>query len=189
MEVRNMIVLTGFMGSGKSRIGQELAGRLELPFFDLDKVIEKEENLKIPDMFRKKGEEYFRMAERSCFRNMLGHGPAVLALGGGAIQQKEIRDLLKQHAITIFLDVPGETLFERLKADKKRPLLQDSHGKLLSDELLRKRINDLLSKRKTYYLQADIKVPVQPHWSRKQTTNELIRLLREHAPASLTDHN
>ncbi|TVQ71454.1 MAG: shikimate kinase [Balneolaceae bacterium] len=189
MEARNLIVLTGFMGSGKSRIGQELADRLELPFFDLDKVIEKEEKLKIPDIFRTKGEEYFRMAERSCFRTMPGHGPAVLALGGGAIQQKEIRDLLKQQALTIFLDVPVETLFQRLKKDKKRPLLQDSQGKLLSDELLRKRISELLSKRKIHYLQADIRVPVQPHWSRQQTINELIRLLREYAPASLTTHN
>jgi len=189
MEVRNLIVLTGFMGSGKSRIGQELAGRLDLPFYDLDKVIEKEEKQKIPDIFRTKGEDHFRMAERNCFRNMPGLGPAVLALGGGAIQQKEIRDLLKLHAITIFLDVPGETLFERLKKDGNRPLLQDSQGKLLSDEPLRKRISELLSKRKKHYLQADIRVPVQPHWSRQQTTNELIRLLREHAQASLTDHN
>ena len=189
MEVRKLIVLTGFMGSGKSRIGLELAGRLELPFYDLDEVIEKEEKLEIPDIFRTKGEEYFRMAERNCFRSMLGHVPAVLALGGGAIQQEEIRDLLKRHAITVFLDVPGETLFERLTKDKKRPLLQDSQGKLLDDELLRKRIDELLSKREKHYLQADIRVPVQPHWSRQQTTNELIRLLREHAQASLTDHN
>jgi len=189
MEVRKLIVLTGFMGSGKSRIGQELAGRLELPFYDLDEVVEKQEKLRIPDIFRKKGEDYFRMAERKCFRGMLDHAPAVLALGGGAIQQKEIRDLLKRHAITIFLDVPVETLFERLKKDKNRPLLRDSGGKPLDDELLLTRISELLSKRKKHYLQADIRVPVQPHWSRQKTTSELIQLLTEHAPASFTDHN
>lgn len=189
MEVRNVIVLTGFMGSGKSRIGRELAGRLALPYLDLDEVIEKEEKMQIRDIFREKGEDYFRMAERNCFRRVLDRGPVVVAVGGGAIQQKEIRDLLHRYAITVFLDVPEETLFERLKKDNKRPLLQDSRGKLLDEQMLRKRISELLSQRKKQYLQADIRVPVQPHWSRKQTTDELIRLLRKHAPASFTDHN
>ncbi len=185
MDAKNLIALTGFMGSGKSRIGRELAGRLGFPFFDLDEVIEREEQQQIPDIFRSKGEEYFRMLERLHLRNLLEHRPAVLALGGGANQQEEIRDLLQQNAVTIYLQVPIDTLVVRLQKDKKRPLLRDASGKLLDGDQLRDRIAGLLEKREPLYRKADITVPVQPLWSKHQTTSELIRLLDNHAPNAL----
>ncbi len=188
MDAKTLIVLTGFMGSGKSRIGQGLADRLGLPFHDLDAVIEREVGFPIPEIFKTKGEKYFREMELSCFRNLTGSSPAVIALGGGAIQQDGIRDLLKKYAITIFLDVPLETLFLRLKKDKNRPLLRDQDGNLLDDDRLRIRISEILSKREPIYRTADITLAVRPHWSRNRSTDELITLLKKHAPASFTEH-
>jgi shikimate kinase len=188
MDAKNVIVLTGFMGSGKSRIGQGLAGRLGLPFHDLDAVIEQQEQKSISEIFKSKGEKYFRGMELECFRNLVEQAPAVVALGGGAIQQEGIRVLLRKHALTVYLDVPMETLFLRLKKDKKRPLLRDGDGNLLDDDRLRSRISELLTKREPLYRTADLTVSVHPQWSRNRSTIEVIRQLKKHAPTSLTEY-
>jgi shikimate kinase len=189
MDANKMIALTGFMGSGKSRIGRELAGRLGIPFYDLDEVIEEVEKQPISEIFRTRGEEYFRKLEQRHFRILLDNEPGVLALGGGAIQQDHIRSLLKNRAVTVYLKVPLETLVNRLKNDNKRPLLHNPDGKLLDDDLLRKRISKLLEQREPLYLKADITLKVRSGWTRKQTTHELLRLLEKHDPNITASHN
>ncbi len=181
------IAMTGFMGSGKSAIGARLADQFKIPFRDLDKMIEQGEQRLITDIFRDSGETYFRKIERNYFEKAVLESPLILALGGGAMQQPEIGDYLKAHAITVYLDVPVKTLFERLRKCQNRPLLHDKSGKLLNAEALMHRISRLLAEREPVYRRADITVIVQPEWTQEQTTKQLIKQLESHASTAITE--
>lgn len=189
MKKINTIVLTGFMGSGKSTIGKLLAARLGGSFRDLDHDIEKAEGKKISRIFQKEGEKHFRALERHYFSECISKKPLVLAVGGGAIQQTEIFEYVKNHTVMVYLKVPEEILFTRLKRDKERPLLRDEVGLLLDDEKLRSKIRQLLLIREQTYLLADVILPVKPDWSKQDTTNHLATLLSEYAPASTPPNN
>jgi shikimate kinase len=138
------IVLTGFMGSGKSTVGRLLAERLGLRFADLDALIEQREGLTVPEMFAQRGEAAFRRAETAALMAALAQQGLVLALGGGAIESEANRALLQHHpAVTVvFLDASFETLNARCQlqaADPSataRPLLVDLHA---AEERFRRR--------------------------------------------------
>ncbi len=126
MEVR-AVFLVGFMASGKSSVGQELARRLNWEFVDLDARIEWREGQTIPEIFRDKGEPGFRLAETSALGELtesLEHD-TVVALGGGTFAQSKNRELLR-HWPSLFLDTPLEELWRRSLEDAtKRPLGKD----------------------------------------------------------------
>lgn len=122
------IYLTGFMGAGKSAVGRLLAPRLELPFYDLDKVIEAHEKQRIADLFKTQGEAYFRECE---LRSLQDIDRGVVALGGGAFIQPEIREMVLQKGKVIFLDWPFSILYRRVRYSKHRPLV-DNRTKLES---------------------------------------------------------
>lgn len=125
-----MIFLVGFMGSGKSAVGQALARRLSCPFLDLDERIEAAAGRPIAEIFDRQGEAAFRDLEyrelRAALRE-LGNGPAVVALGGGAFVQPRNAELVEQSAgLTVWLDAPLETLLERCgRQGAGRPLARD----------------------------------------------------------------
>jgi len=102
------------MGSGKNTVGQELAHRLSWSFSDLDALIETLEGLSIPDLFRTKGESYFRAAERAALRQLIDSLTldTVIALGGGAFAQDLNRQMLRAFP-TIFLEAPISELWQR----------------------------------------------------------------------------
>ena len=110
----NAIFLVGFMGSGKNTVGQELARRLSWEFADLDTRIETLEDQSIPDIFRTKGESYFRAAERTALRLLLDTlvRDSVVALGGDAFAQELNRQMLRLWP-TVFLDPPVTELWQR----------------------------------------------------------------------------
>ena len=189
MKKKNTIVLTGFMGSGKSTIGKILASRLGGSFRDLDHEIEMKEGEKISHIFQKLGENHFRALERHHFFECISSRPLVLAVGGGAIQQTEILEFVKNHTLMVYLNVPEETLFMRLKKDKERPLLRDKFGILLDDEKLREKIRELLMLREQTYLLADVTLAVRPNWSKLETANHLANLLSEYASAATPPNN
>jgi shikimate kinase len=122
------VFLVGFMASGKSRVGQELARRLDWDFVDLDARIESREQQTIPEIFRDTGESGFRLAETSALRDLLNELPQrsrVVALGGGAFVQERNRELLRQWP-SIFLEAPVSELWQRSLADSvERPLRGD----------------------------------------------------------------
>lgn len=186
MNQKQAIVLTGFMGSGKSAVGRMIARRLDRPFYDLDKVIEEGEDRVIAEIFRTDGEARFRKLELAYLKKVLNNRPMVLALGGGALQQEAVLQLVRDNGLTIFLDVPEQTLVQRLKKDKKRPLLRDSEGNLHGDDELEEKIRNLLQKRMPLYRTADITIRVSPRWTVFETTDMLIRKLNEYAPDSTT---
>src|SRR3981081_4517221 len=124
----NAVFLVGFMASGKSSVGQELARRLDWDFVDLDARIESRERQTVPEIFRDRGEPGFRIAETNALRDLLTEPlkrNRVVALGGGAFVQERNRELLRQWP-SVFLEAPAAELWQRGLTDGVgRPLRED----------------------------------------------------------------
>lgn len=123
------IFLTGFMGAGKTTVGQALARKLEWPFQDLDASIEILANQEIPWIFETHGEDGFRDFEHDAVVQHVGEvlagQPMVLALGGGTFAFARNRDKLRSAGVTIWLEVSPDTLWKRVRKDPYRPLAGD----------------------------------------------------------------
>ncbi len=117
------IVLTGFMGAGKSTVGALLAARLGWTFLDLDAHLETRAGASVPQLFERHGEAHFRRLESSALASVLRHTDVVLALGGGAPETLTNRLLLEQTpgTLTVFLDAPFATLFDRCMLQALNP--------------------------------------------------------------------
>ena len=122
------IVLTGFMGAGKSTVGRLLAARIGWNFLDLDQHLEERAGATVPQIFDLHGEEHFRRLESSALASALRLGSTVVALGGGAPESLTNRLLLEQTpgTLTVFLDAPFTVLFDRCMLQEiARPVLAD----------------------------------------------------------------
>jgi shikimate kinase len=140
MKSKENLVFLGMMGSGKSSIGLLVAKKLNLNFIDVDKEIEKELGLSISKIFETKGEDYFRKFEEKKTLKILKNNSTVISLGGGAFINKIIRkEVLKNH-ISFWLNWENETLINRIKNSKKRPIAFKSTDNELID-LIKKRSN------------------------------------------------
>jgi len=119
------VYLVGYMGVGKSTLGKKLASRLKTPFYDLDTLIESELGMSIPEIFRKKGEKFFRIAEAEVLEDQIKSRESfVLATGGGAVMAEGSMDRLLESGIVIWLKMSPKMLASRLEQAKgKRPLL------------------------------------------------------------------
>lgn len=119
------MILIGYMGSGKSTLGCAVSYPLQQCFIDTDRWIEQKEQMTVSEIFAAHGEDYFRRKETDCLKAMLlEKEPRVLALGGGTPLRRENRELLKRLGVTVYLKAEPETIYERLKGDNTRPLLQ-----------------------------------------------------------------
>lgn len=154
MERKNNIILTGFMGSGKTTIGLKLSYRLKLPVEDTDKLIEQGENRSISSIFKEEGEDYFRNQETKLLQEISERNyRRILSVGGGTPMREENRRLLRRCGTVVYLRIKPETVYERLKGDTTRPLLA-------GDNPLG-RIRELMAARKDAYEEcADIIVDV-----------------------------
>ena len=156
----NNIILIGPMGSGKSTIGQILASRLDRDFYDSDHYIEQKTGVDIPRIFDIEGEEGFRMRETKALKELTAKRNMVLATGGGAVIREENRQLLKASGFIIFLDTSVNQQLQRLKHDKKRPLLQTENP--------RERLEALLQERRPIYFDlADLAVKTDKRAARR----------------------
>lgn len=144
------IALIGLMGAGKSSVGRRLAEAAGLPFCDSDDEIELAAGLSISDIFSIHGEDEFRRVEQKVIERLVQGPQRILATGGGAFMNAETRQLLKDHALTIWLRADLETLWKRVSRNDKRPLLKTDNPK--------RRLKELLEARQETYAQADIVV-------------------------------
>ena len=149
MEIKKNIVLLGMMGSGKSTIGGLLAKKLNSVLIDIDKKIEKMQNLKISEIFKTKGEAYFRELEFNVTLQSLDGDNNIISLGGGAFMNKELRKVLKQKSSTFWLHWNADTLIKRIKNNDKRPIIKG-----LNNFEIKKLINE---RNKIYYF-SDFKI-------------------------------
>ena len=145
MKSRKNIVFLGMMGSGKTSIGSLISKKLKLKFYDIDHLIEKELKLKISEIFKTKGEKFFRDFEEKITLNILKKRKIVISLGGGAFMNKKIRDeVLKSH-FSFWLKTDAEIIFNRIKNNSKRPI---------AVELSKNDLINLLKKRSKFYSKA-----------------------------------
>lgn len=147
------IFLIGFMGSGKTFRGQELAQKLNIQFYDLDKVIEEKEGLTIQEVFASFGEEYFRVKEKETLEQLIdSNSSMVLSCGGGTPCFFNNIKTMKKYGITVWLNTHVEVILQRLLPEKNaRPLIRD-----IPDGELRAYIVRKLNERRMYYEQADV---------------------------------
>lgn len=124
------VILIGFMGCGKTTVGLRLSYRLRQSVIDTDKEIEKEEKRTISDIFATDGEAYFRVAETACLQKLIRSvSNQIISVGGGLPLREENRKLLHKLGQVFYLRAEPETIYERLKHDTTRPLLQCSDPK------------------------------------------------------------
>ncbi len=152
------VYLTGFMGSGKSTIGPILANALGYSFVDVDSAIEKEEGRTVAEIFRLNGEEYFRGRERAIIARSSRQPKTVIALGGGALTDRENFRTIAGTGVLVYIKVSLEHLVRRLQHRADRPLLTDESGTLMEGNRLQERIAMLQKAREPFYEKADITV-------------------------------
>ena len=151
------IYLVGFMGSGKSSLGQRVAANLEVPFFDTDSVIEAQAGMTIPEIFETFGELYFRQVESDILRQTTFYQKSLNATGGGLPCFEDNMAWMNVHGVTIYLQWPDPILRDHLVSIRKsRPLLAS-----LDDSEASLKINDLLSIRKPIYEQSAITIELK----------------------------
>ncbi|EXI82926.1 MAG: Shikimate kinase 1 [Candidatus Accumulibacter appositus] len=137
-EKRN-VYLVGLMGAGKTTIAKALAKRLAYQFVDSDHEIEARTGVSLPTIFEIEGEEGFRIREAQVIDDLASLCGRVVATGGGAVLRAENRARLANSGLVIYLNVPLQTLCERTRHDKNRPLLQVSDPLLKLKELHERR--------------------------------------------------
>jgi len=144
------IVVTGFMGTGKSTVGQELANMLGFEFIDTDTEIERVAGRSVSQIFSDDGEERFRQLERELCVKIADKRGVVVAAGGGTLIDDHNYDRFAGHADLVLLEATIETLVDRLDTGEDRPLLHED-GTVLRGDALRTRIQQLLSQRADQY--------------------------------------
>lgn len=148
---RKHIFLIGFMGAGKSTVAFRLQKELQMELCEMDQMIVEQQGMSINDIFERFGEEHFRELETQLVRELQQHAPSVVSCGGGAVMREENVAYMKECGRIILLTATPETIYERVKHSKNRPIL---NGNMNVDF-----IRGLMEKRRSRYeAVADISV-------------------------------
>ena len=170
---QKVLVFIGLMGAGKTSIGQKLAEHLNMEFVDADEEIVKAAGCSIPDIFEIYGEPAFRDVEERVIKRLLTEGRRILATGGGAYMNPQIRDAIAQHGYCIWLKASLDILVERTSKRTERPLLKTSEPR----EILR----DLMDNRYPVYAQADLTIETGAE-SINETLRAILDALKQQTP-------
>ncbi len=162
------IVLTGFMGTGKSEVGRILAEKLYFDFIDSDSELEREQKMSITEIFKNYGETFFRDIESNMIERLSEMEGVVISTGGGVVLRENNIENLKKKGVIVCLTASAETILRRVQQSNNRPLLQ-------VDNPLQK-IKELLSSREQYYRNADITISTEGK-SAKEIASEILRKL------------
>ena len=147
------IVLTGFMGTGKSEVARELSRLSGLRLIDIDREIESSQQRTISDIFRQDGEEYFRQIETAAIVHFSAIEGAIISTGGGAVLKEENLQALRVNGTIFCLTASPETILERTEGDTDRPLLP-------SEDRLEK-IAELLASRRPFYERSGVMIDTE----------------------------
>ena len=166
MKTEKNLVLLGMMGVGKTKIGKSVAKKLKINFFDIDKIIEEKNEMKITEMFKIKGEAYFRKEEEFLTIKYLSKKKALISLGGGGFINEKIRKKTLNECVSIWLNINLDILYKRLKNSKKRPLIFKNN---------QVNIDKIFMERKKIYSLANYKINCD-NLNVDQVGNKIIRL-------------
>ena len=144
------IVLTGFMGTGKTTIGKTLSRILHMKLVDIDEEIEKAQKMTINDIFSNFGEKHFRDIETATIKKFSRDSNIIISTGGGAVLKEENMEALKENSVIFCLNASAETILERTSRSGDRPLLKVENPK--------EKINELLDCRRPFYKKAGIMI-------------------------------
>lgn len=167
--LKRSVVLVGMMGSGKTAVGKALAARLGVAFLDSDAAIEEAAQASIAEIFARDGEAFFRDREAEVIARLLAGVPAVLSTGGGAFLAERNRAAIAARGVSVWLDVPLDQLWERVRHKETRPLLRtaDPRGTL----------GQIYEARVPVYRLADLRVGARAGYSVEETTAQVIEAL------------
>ena len=159
------VTLYGLMGAGKTSVGEALADMLGYDFVDTDVLIKKKAGMSISRIFQEQGEDAFRALEAEVIAGLRGQKSKVIATGGGAVLNPDNRAVFTSLGLTVYLKATARELYQRIKNDTSRPLLQTENP--------RQAMADLLMQREPLYLEADIIVDTED-LSVEEVTDQLI---------------
>ena len=164
------IVLTGFMGSGKTVVARELARILGMKVIDVDTEIEKSLKMTINEIFKQFGEPRFRKIETEIIKRVSENNNVIISAGGGAVLKQENMDAMRKKGVIVCLTAAPETVLERTASTRDRPLL------LVENPL--ERIKELLEFRKPFYEKADIMIDTESK-TPLQIAEEIVGRIKE----------
>ena len=148
--MKKNLVLLGMMAVGKTTLGRMVAKNHNLEFIDTDTIIKNKYLMNISDIFKKKGEKFFRNEEKKEVLKQLKKNNCIIALGGGAFINKTVRKNILKNSISIWLDIDIKILIERSKWSRRRPLLNEGNSQ--------KKLTNLYMQRKNIYKLANYKI-------------------------------
>ena len=169
--VKKNLVLLGMMAVGKTTLAKIIAKNQGLQFIDTDLNIEKSNCMTIKEIFKKKGEKFFREEEEKEVLKALKKNNCVIALGGGAFMNKTIREVILKNAVSVWLDINVKALNKRINWNNKRPLLNLNNNE--------KKLDELYEKRKKIYELAKYKIECEG-LSKNDIINKITALYEKH---------
>ena len=171
MKIKKKIVLIGMMGSGKSTIGALLSKKMNMKFIDVDNKIEIIEKQKISQIFKLKGEKYFRALEVKTILSLLDskEKELVLSLGGGSFLDEKVRKNVKNNSLSFWLNWKPLTIIRRIRRSLKRPLVQG-----LNDQEIEKMMFD----RNKYYAKSNFKIDCDNH-KKNEIVDKIVSILKK----------
>ena len=170
MKSKKNLILIGMMGSGKSTIGSLISKKLNTKFIDIDSVLENDSKMKISEIFEKKGENFFRNLEEKITLKLLNSINNVISLGGGGFINEKIRKEVLKNNFSFWLNCDTQTLLNRIKNSKKRPLAFNSS----ENEII-----DLIKKRSNIYSKALYKIECD-NLTKKEIVKEILKIYETH---------
>ena len=165
------IVFTGFMGSGKTVVGKQLERLLGMKVIDVDTEIEKSAEMTINEIFKQFGEPRFREIETETIKQVSENNNVIISTGGGAVLKQENMDAMRGKGVIVCLNAAPETILERTKSTRDRPLL------FVENPLAR--IKELLEVRKPFYEKADIMIDTESK-TPLEIAEEIIERMKEY---------
>ena len=167
-----LTTIIGMMGAGKSKLGYIVSKSLNVNFYDIDDLIEKELNTSIKELFKSHGEAYFRRVEEAKIKIVINNAisrneKAIVSIGGGAFDNQHSRELLLKNTKVIWLNVPTDILIKRIGDGSKRPMIKGN---------VEKSITEILSKRVKYYSLSHHQLNAY-NLTQKQITKKMIQFI------------
>ncbi|MWB77032.1 shikimate kinase [Pseudooceanicola sp. 216_PA32_1] len=167
--VRKTIVLVGMMGAGKTAVGKALAASLAVPFLDSDHEIETASNQSVAEIFDRYGEAFFRRKEAQVIARLLDEECCILSTGGGAFLQETNRSAISARGVSVWLDVPLDLLWKRVRQRDTRPLLRTANPLAT--------LSGLYDARVPIYALADLSVKADPAFTVQQMAERVLDAL------------
>lgn len=167
-----LTTIIGMMGAGKSKLGYIVSKSLNVNFYDIDDLIEKDLNTSIKELFKSHGEAYFRRVEEAKIKIVINNAisrneKAIISIGGGAFDNQHSRELLLKNTKVIWLNVPTDILIKRIGDGSKRPMIKGN---------IEKSITEILSKRVKYYSLSHHQLNAY-NLTQKQITKKMIQFI------------